>query len=173
MEGARTGGRRRARRVFLPAMTLLLFCSCLLLPGCDKKPAPEVHGAYRTRDGLASLEFRPGRRYLFRHRLLDISISGNYHMADARKIFLHLPLRRADETLGPPMLLRHRDELRLYKSDGEIVHFYRERDPHDGPELLVGELPEPESAKKDADVDANDAGDGIVEEVPVYGESAN
>lgn len=132
-----------------PGRWLLLTVLCLAagLNACTRPERPSIDGHYVTRDGLAHIRFLPERRFLFQHATLDISIEGEYHQADARKIYLKSPLRRGDGSATPPLLLRHRDELRLYKADGQVVHFYRKRDQRDGPEPLLGELDPPEESE--------------------------
>ena len=138
-------GNRRGRpgafvlRSLSPARFVLFF-GLVLLIGCAEQERSEIEGTYMTRDGLTRLSFLPGRRYRIQYPSLDLSLSGAYHRADARKIVLESPLRRFDETLGPPLLIRHRDELRLYTSEGQVVRFFRQRDERDGPEPLIGEL---------------------------------
>lgn len=133
-----------------PRLTLLLALALFLAAACEEPPRPEIRGLYRTRDGLAAFEFLPGGRYRFRHGFFELEFSGDYHLADARKVVLHLPLARADETGGPLILLRRRDELVRVRKDGRLVRFLRVRDAADGPAPLTGELPTTGAADEDA-----------------------
>ncbi len=122
------------------APVLSVFLVAVLLTACGSGTGRELQGTYATVDGLAQLEFLPGGRYVFRDQILDISITGEYFLADARRLFLRLPLQRADARPGAPLLLRHRDELRMRRADGVTMRFFRRRDARDGAERLLGEL---------------------------------